>query len=103
MKTKFNWNASTNEAELVLEGKYTDDDLTTVQRLFLDHLQRVTPTDKFDEKVKFSDFKRKMKLWRETTSTSPSRGHLGHYKVLFATIDRTLPEDEREELKKCND
>ena len=87
LKTKFNWNASTNKAELVLEGKYTDDDLTTVQRLFLDHLQRVTPTDKFDEKVKFSDFKRKMKLWRETTSTSPSGRHLGHYKVIFTTID----------------
>ena len=31
LKTKFNWNASRKEAELVLEGKYTDDDLTTVQ------------------------------------------------------------------------
>ena len=31
LKTKFNWKASTNEAELVLEGNYTDDDLTTVQ------------------------------------------------------------------------
>ena len=86
-----------------MEGKYTDDDLTTVQLLFLDHLQRVTPTNKFDKKVKFSDFKRKMKLWRETTSTSPRGHHLGHYKVLSATIDSTLPEDEREELKKFNE
>ena len=45
-----------NEAELVLEGCYIDNDLATVQRLFLDHLQKVTPTDKFNEKVQFSDF-----------------------------------------------
>ena len=45
LKTKFNWNGLTNDAELVLEGSYTDDDLITVQKLFVDQLQRVTPTD----------------------------------------------------------
>ena len=53
LKAKFNWNASTNEAELVLEGSYTNDDLTTVKRLFLDHLQRVTPTITLMKKYNF--------------------------------------------------
>lgn len=39
LKTKFNLNALTHEAELVLEGKYKDGDLDKVQKLFIDHLQ----------------------------------------------------------------
>ena len=70
-RPKFNWNALTHEAELVLKGKYTDDDITKVQQIFIDHLQRVTLTDKFVEKIMYEDMKRKMKLWRERTSTSP--------------------------------
>ena len=98
LKSKFNWNALTNEAKLVLEGKYTDDDLNEVQCLFIDHLQRVTPTDKFDGKITYKDMKQKMRLWQEMTSTSPSGRHLGHYKILFVPIDCSLPAEERAEL-----
>ena len=44
LKTKFNWNDLMHEAELVLEDKYTDNNLTKVQQLFINHLQlgRVT-------------------------------------------------------------
>ena len=83
LKPKFNWNALTNEAKLVLEDKYTDADLNKVQRLFIDHLQCVTPTDKFNKNITYKDMKQKMRLWREMTSTSPSSWHLGHYKLLF--------------------
>ena len=40
-----------HEAELVFEGKYNDDNPTKVQQLFIYHLQKVTPTDNFDEKL----------------------------------------------------
>ena len=41
------------EAELSLEGKYTDNDLTNVQQLFIRHIQRVTPMDKVDERITY--------------------------------------------------
>ena len=34
IKAKFNWSASTEEAELVLSGDYSDDELKNVQQLF---------------------------------------------------------------------
>ena len=44
-----------------------------------------------------------MKVWRETTTTSPSGRHLGHYKALFATIDRSLEEAERVHYRAMQD
>ena len=46
------------------------------------------------------DFDGKMRKWKETTSTSPSGRHLGHYKVLVSTIDRSLQEDVAKDLKR---
>jgi hypothetical protein len=45
MKHKFNWNTSTNEAELVLEGEYEDEEISEITRLMLDNLTRVTDVD----------------------------------------------------------
>ena len=59
LKTKFNCNALTHESELVLEGKYTDNNLTKVQQLFIDHLQKFTSIDKFDEKIMYEDMGKK--------------------------------------------
>lgn len=40
MQKNFDWSASTQEAELVLNGEYTDEELTNVQPMFLNNLQR---------------------------------------------------------------
>ena len=40
-----------------------------------------------------------MKAWRESTITSPSGRHLEHYKLLNATIDRLLDEEEQKQLQ----
>ena len=40
-----------------------------------------------------------MKAWRESTTTSPSGRHLGHYKLLIAIIDRSLDKEERKRLQ----
>ena len=91
-------NASTQETELVLEWKYNDDDHTEVQLLFLDHMQQVTPIDKFDEKGTYDNMKREINLWQETTETSSVGSNLGHYKILFVLIDKSLLAEEQKEF-----
>ena len=87
MKKRFNWSALTVKAEMVLEGEYSEPELDEIQKLFLDNLIRVTETDKLFKFVTKEEFRGKMKAWRESTSTSPSGRHLGHYKSLITTID----------------
>ena len=84
---------------MVLEGQYSEPELDEIQKLFLDNLIRVTDVDESFKFVTEEEFRGKMKAWRETTTTSPSGRHLGHYKSLFAIIDRSLDEDEREQLQ----
>lgn len=48
-----------------------------------------------------NDFIGKMKVWRESTSTSPgSKRPLGHYKVLLTTPPATLDKDKKEAWKR---
>ena len=44
-----------------------------------------------------------MKVWRELTTMSPSGRHLGHYKLLFTVIDKSLKAENRKELKKIQE
>jgi hypothetical protein len=99
MKHKFNWSASTNEAELVLKGEYEDDEISDITRLFLDNMTRITETESAPKFLTIEEFKGKFKVWRESTSTSPSGRHLGHYKALVAIIDRSLEGGERTKYK----
>ena len=97
MKHRFNWSASTSEAELVLEGKYTDEQLTDTQRLMLDNMTRVTEAEDNSQYITDKEFVGKFKVWRESTSTSPSGRHLGHYKALVSVIDKSIKEEEERE------
>ena len=73
---------------MVLKGEYSDPKLDEIQKLFLDNLTRVTEVDELFKFVTVEEFRGKMKAWRESTTTSPSGRHLGHYKLLIATINR---------------
>ena len=84
---------------MVLKGEYSDPELDDIQKLFLENLIKVTDVDESFKFVTVKEFRGKMKAWRESTTTSPSGRHLGHYKSLIATIDRSLDEDEREQLQ----
>ncbi|KAI2514379.1 hypothetical protein MHU86_272 [Fragilaria crotonensis] len=91
------------EADHILSGRYKypagmDSD---VQRV-IQHLQisdelasmRVYPT------ISKEDYVGKLKAWRESTVTSPSRMHLGHYKAMIAKHSYSeILEDESEEHK----
>ena len=100
MKKKFDWSAFTQEAELVLNGEYTDEELTNVQQMFLNNLQRISQNKVSTNYITTEDFDGKMRKWKETTSTSPSSRHLRHYKVLVSTIDRSLQEDDVKDLRR---
>ena len=100
MSRKFNWSATTEAAELVLEGNYEDAELTDIQRMFLDNMKRVASEEISSSKYLNADsFTKKMKSWKEKTSTSPSGRHLGHYKTLVSTIDRSLEKGKITDLK----
>ena len=100
LSRKLNWSASTEAAELVLNGEYDDAKLTEVQRMFLDNMQRVASEEISSSKyLNIDQFEGKMKAWKEKTSTSPSSRHLGHYKALVSTIERSLEDNEITDLK----
>ena len=95
LKTHFNWSASTQAAELVLDGTFSDTEYDHVTSLFLRHLHRVTSLDSLPAQISHTDFTTKFTKWRESTSTSPSGRHLGHYKLLF----REIHEDDEDVLE----
>ena len=86
-KEEFDWAASTSAAEEVLEGTYVNATMTEVEKLFVQNLSRVRKQDESQSIVTYGEFRGKMRVWRESTSTSPSGRHLGHYKALVSTID----------------
>ena len=78
--------ASTDSAELILQGDYTSDELTDLQGLLLKHCQS-PKLDAISPYITEDKFISKFKPWKERTSTSPSGLHLGHYKALVARND----------------
>ena len=99
MKEQLNWNATTQAAELVLEGKYEDDELDTMSKIMLDNFTRATDLDSLSQYVTVEEFRGKIKVWRESVSTSPSGRHLGTYKALFQPIDYQLEENLKRSLQ----
>jgi hypothetical protein len=91
-----------------LEGEYNDDEISDITRLFLDNMTRITEAEEAPKFMTMKEFTGKFKVWRDSTSSSPSRRHLDHYKALVAITDRSLEDGERtqyrtyqEEISKC--
>ena len=70
----------------ILNGTYDTTTFSKPVQILLNHLKYVHNTDSEFCRPTISDaeFCAKLKTWRESTSTSPSGMHLGHYKVLVA-------------------
>ena len=90
----------TEAASNILRGECiyrgTDPNVT----LLLRHLKQTQEVSTFTFPVQVSEeeYVGKLKAWRETTATSPSGMHLGHYKALLAHHSFTeIPEDEDDE------
>ena len=83
---------------MTFSGDYSDEEFDEIQQLYINNMKRVTAEDAAKRFVTESEFKGKVKVWRETTSTSPSGRHLGHYKVLYSTINHSLALPEQEKI-----
>lgn len=85
----YDWSSTSENAHMTLAGlppTYPND---LVNRL-LSHLRRKVPPCLAPLTV--SQFIRRLRRWRETTTTSPSRRHLGHYRVLLPPSTFDLPD-----------
>ena len=65
-------------ADLILQGQIEYENMSDATSLLISHLQERT-TSKLEGKITKKEVIGKLKNWKETTSTSPSGTHLGHY------------------------
>ena len=86
------FSASTKTSELILKGNYDNTELADITRLLLTHLKCKVPLDLLPQSITEADMQKKFSLWKESTSTSPSGRHLGHYRSL---LPKDLPDDPR--------
>ena len=81
MKEQLDFMASTKTAELILDGQYEPDDVTSAAAALADHLRKA-PVPEIAAELSEAAFRGKLKTWPEKTTTSPSGLHLGHWKAL---------------------
>jgi hypothetical protein len=62
-------------------------------------MTRVTEAEDTPKFLTMKEFTGKFRVWRESTSISPSGRHLGHYKALVACIDRSVDDGKRKQYK----
>ena len=73
-------------AEQILQGRYDSTPFAENVRLLIQHLQitQEIAMDNSHPTITDKEFIGKLAVWRESTATSPSGLHLGHYKALIA-------------------
>ena len=76
----FDWSAKSSHHYNVLRGSFTPYNDPLLNKLLHRLRQRVSPSK---PQITLHEFVRRLRRWKETTSTSPSRRHLGHYKSLL--------------------
>jgi ribonuclease HI len=82
----FDYDGTSMSATDLLEGTLevnTIPDVTASARTLLDLLSNQQKLPTMDNSISFAEFNNALKKWNESTSTSPSGRHLGHYKVLL--------------------
>jgi hypothetical protein len=92
-------------ADSILAGTHPTDRYSEPVTLLLKHLRQTHEMASLQTfpTISLQEFQAKLRVWRETTTTSPSGMHLGHYKALFAKhkysyvppLDPALPEDDK--------
>ena len=83
-------------ADDILDGIYDTHPLQEHVRLLIDHMHMTYEMANLTthSTITQNEFEEKLKVWRETTTTSPSGLHLGHFKSLIARHKYSLVTDE---------
>jgi hypothetical protein len=82
IRTELHYDGSGQVGDLILQGTYEAEYLSTATQLFVKHLKKKSDTILSGE-ITAKEFVAKIKRWPEKTSTSPSGFHLGHFHVLW--------------------
>jgi ribonuclease HI len=106
LSTQLGYDAQSDTAEQILQGEYRYDGNDPNVHLLLQFLNCTADIEqlKVETTISEKEFTGKLRAWRESTSTSPSGLHLGHYKALIARHRySSIPEDEDEEHRQNRD
>ena len=93
-----NWGATSLSAEQLLQGTYTA--VTSIPQCqeLLHECRATAEIDNIAHEMTLQEFRGKIKVWRENTTTSPSGRHLGRYKALFCDIQEAKSGDSDEDI-----
>lgn len=86
LSTDLGFTSMTPSGTMILDGRYDAANLDSAVQQIIQQLQVIerATTHKLQPSISHNDFVGKLQSWRESTSTSPSGLHLGHYKSLLA-------------------
>lgn len=93
------WAATSETAQDILAGHYHNSDLTTIQAAIFKKCTKEFDTPLVQRQLTIGEVKGKLKSWRETTSTSPSGRHLGHYRAMIQKLTFIPDASERDKLE----
>eukprot|EP00957_Ditylum_brightwellii_P161619 12305375-Ditylum_brightwellii.AAC.1 len=82
LKHKVDWAANLITLELILNGDYSNEELDVLAKKLLNHCKREKENLTIGESITEKEWKNKIKVWTEKTTTSPSGRYLGHLKAL---------------------
>jgi hypothetical protein len=84
-----NFDGTTSSAEMIIDGTYDSSGLADITHLVISNLRKSKYAIRAPLTMTISDaaYTSKIKNWKESTSTSPSGLHLGHYHAMVARHD----------------
>jgi hypothetical protein len=99
------WEASSKTSDLIIEGDYSSTKLNTLEQLFINHCQKSSPLDSIDGEIIEAQFISQIRVWRKSTTMSPSGVDLGHCKALLnphsldpASVEGEILDDRRKQI-----
>jgi exonuclease III len=93
LSQEINFEANTVTTELILEGEYDSTTLDETMTLLVSHLTKLS-APQLSSGVTSEMLRGKLKSWKESTSTSPSGLHLGHWKSLVSRHNHSGEKDD---------
>ena len=96
ISTAVDFRASTSTTEMILAGDYHPSEVDTVTQQVIKQLQKIPTHSTIKTTITSQAFRHKLRVWKESTTTSPSGLHLGHWKSLVTSHEhsRAPPDDE---------